>query len=412
MSTSLTTEFAPPLDIVERYFITAIAMLALFFTAVIFEPTILIRAAVSFKTAAVTHILTLGFVSMTMIGALHQMTPVILEVRIYSYKLARLQFWIYVIGVIGLVVSFWTGDTKLLMMFVGIVTLGVILFALNIGIGLLKVKKWSISGLFIAMGVLYFAVAAILANFVGASLIHSSNIGFPTLLLWHIDAAMNGWIFFIIFGATLELFPMFLLSRKYSVVYSKIAMFTLSILIWLPIVSKFARFSVPIQVYLLLFITSVFLIVYQIIIIYAKRMRRKLDIPLSEGRMAFLFLTLSIAVKFVGLSWQLSGFLFFVGFCGTLILGQLYKIFPFLVWFHAYGNLIGKEKVPLLSEMLNNLFLQYQEISWYIALGLLSIGLALKIAPLMILGSIIAIFSLLLFSINFAKVHKHLNAKH
>jgi len=79
VSTSLTTEFAPPLDIVERYFITAIAMLALFFTAVIFEPTILIGAAVSFKTAAVTHILTLGFVSMTMIGALHQMTPVILE---------------------------------------------------------------------------------------------------------------------------------------------------------------------------------------------------------------------------------------------------------------------------------------------------------------------------------------------
>ncbi len=411
MSTSLATEFAPPLDIVERYFIAAIAMLALFFVAVITDPSILTGASVSFKTAAATHLLTLGFVSMTMIGALHQMTPVILEVRIYSYKLARFQFWVYIIGVIGLITSFWIGDIKLLMIFVGVVTLGVILFALNIGIGLLKVKKWSISGVFIASGVLYFVIAAILANFVAASLSHGSSIGFSTLLLWHIAVAMNGWIFFIILGATLELFPMFLLSRKYSVVYSKIVMILLSILIWLPVVSEFAKFNVPMQIYLLLFIASIILIVYQVIIIYGKRMRRKLDIPLSEARISFLFLLLSVAAKLIGLSWQLSGFLFFAGFCGTLILSQLYKVFPFLVWFHAYGSLIGKEKVPLLSEMLSHTLLQYQEISWYIALSLVSVGLALKIAPLMIIGSVIAIFSLSVFSMNFAKVHKHLSRK-
>jgi hypothetical protein len=41
-----------------------------------------------------------------------------------------------------------------------------------------------------------------------------------------------------------------------------------------------------------------------------------------------------------------------MGFFAFLINGHLYKIIPFLVWFERYSPLVGKEKIPMLHEML------------------------------------------------------------
>ncbi len=408
MSGNLATEFAPPLDIVERYFIASLFMLALFFISLVIDPTVLTGAPVSFKLASVTHFITLGFISMVMIGALHQLTPVILEVRIFSYSLARLQFWVYLIGVAGLIGSFRFGDFKLAAVFVGILTIAVLLFAINIGISLFRVKRWKINGFFIASGIFYLVLSAIAANFLIALFNHNLGIEFKTLLLFHIAFAAIGWFLFIIIGAALELFPMFLLSRGYNTVPSKIAAGLLWAVIWIPIFAEIFGFETSFFAEIVLFVAAAILIVYQVLMIYKKRMRKKLDIPLSASRIAFLFFIAAIAAKAIGLSWQLAGFFFFVGFCGTLILGQLYKIFPFLVWFHRYGDLIGKEKVPLLADMLDTKIMRYQEISWYIAVGLVSVGLIISNGFFIIAGSAVALFSIAVFAVNFIKVHRHL----
>ena len=36
-----------------------------------------------------------------------------------------------------------------------------------------------------------------------------------------------------------------------------------------------------------------------------------------------------------------------------LIVGQMYKILPFLTWYHKYSSKAGIEKVPMLKEMYN-----------------------------------------------------------
>jgi hypothetical protein len=40
-----------------------------------------------------------------------------------------------------------------------------------------------------------------------------------------------------------------------------------------------------------------------------------------------------------------------LGFVSFFIIGHLYKIVPFLVWFERFAPLVGKEKVPMLHEM-------------------------------------------------------------
>ena len=39
-------------------------------------------------------------------------------------------------------------------------------------------------------------------------------------------------------------------------------------------------------------------------------------------------------------------------FFGFAITGHIYKIVPFLVWFERFSPLVGKEKVPMLADML------------------------------------------------------------
>ena len=46
-----------------------------------------------------------------------------------------------------------------------------------------------------------------------------------------------------------------------------------------------------------------------------------------------------------------SAWLFFSGFIAYAIIGHLYKIVPFLVWFEKFSPLVGKQKVPMLADM-------------------------------------------------------------
>jgi len=42
----------------------------------------------------------------------------------------------------------------------------------------------------------------------------------------------------------------------------------------------------------------------------------------------------------------------FFGFFAFAITGHIYKIIPFLVWFERFSPLVGKQKVPMLADML------------------------------------------------------------
>src|SRR5262249_9036877 len=55
--------------------------------------------------------------------------------------------------------------------------------------------------------------------------------------------------------------------------------------------------------------------------------------------------------QFTGRLENVYGFLGIVGAISFAIIGMLYKIVPFLVWFDRYSNQIGKQKVPALADM-------------------------------------------------------------
>ena len=46
-----------------------------------------------------------------------------------------------------------------------------------------------------------------------------------------------------------------------------------------------------------------------------------------------------------------SAWVLFFGFFGFMITGHIYKIIPFLVWFERFSPLVGKQKIPMLADM-------------------------------------------------------------
>src|SRR5690606_3009956 len=57
---------------------------------------------------AITHAITLGWGTMIILGASHQLVPVLVEGRLYSYLLARLSFLLAAGGIPLLVYAFYT----------------------------------------------------------------------------------------------------------------------------------------------------------------------------------------------------------------------------------------------------------------------------------------------------------------
>jgi hypothetical protein len=47
------------------------------------------------------------------------------------------------------------------------------------------------------------------------------------------------------------------------------------------------------------------------------------------------------------------GWLLLLGWVGQIIVGQMYKITPFLTWLHRYADLVGLEQVPGLDDLYN-----------------------------------------------------------
>ena len=87
-----------------------------------------------------------------------------------------------------------------------------------------------------------------------------------------------------------------------------------------------------------------------------------------------------------------------------LIVGQMYKILPFLTWYHKYSKKAGLEKVPLLKEMYSE---KLAGIEYYLMLTAI-IGTVVSVISdinvVLMISFIIMLISVSLFVINMIKI--------
>jgi len=350
----ISNDFAPPLKLIAPFFkygviFYLLSMLSLLF----FEPTFSYQ---QMDIAGWIHLFLLGFVMMIIFGAMAQLIPVVLEVGHVVVDVYYVIFPLLGVGASVLVLGFWF-NTALLSYGGLLVLIAMAIFASeNIAtlkkteLKTLTVRTVAWSNGYLLLGILTgFAIAL---GFTG-----NLNIDIELMLKAHVYAVLGGYVMLTIMGLSLTLIPMFSLAHGFDEKPIRIAFNTLITGVGLVFVSAlFGQEWLMTIGYIVSFVAVMFY-TWQIYIIAELTVRKEMDVWAKSMIFAFGALLFSMATGAVSILTGDASMLhttvwfFLLGFVSFMIIGHLYKIVPFLVWFERFAPLVGKEKVPMLNEM-------------------------------------------------------------
>jgi hypothetical protein len=339
----LSLEQAPPYKIPLLFYISAAAYLLLFSIALLFFFGMIENRYTS-EALILTHLFTLGFLLHVMMGTLFQMLPVIIGV---SYE--KIDF-----------------NSKIIYLFLNFANLNIVLYLFynsNIFI--------YIFGFSAFMAIIYFSILSIftIARAVEKNsivqvfltahgfLILGALLGVITLLQYagivggaylgnsHIITMVFGWVVLLVSGVSLKVIPMFYVAKEYPIFCKKYFSKVLSFLIVLFLGASFFELDAVLKytkIALALALIA-FSLMTLILLAQRKRARRDTTVQLWYFSMGNLFLGALLWIYAIVFDLEidlLMGLVFGLGAFYALINGMLYKIIPFLTWFHLSSKMI------------------------------------------------------------------------
>jgi hypothetical protein len=355
---------SPPLGLPLGYFVAGLAAFVTVNLVLVLDGSHLLAYELLPDDLALTHLATLGWVTMVMMGALCQLTPVILQTRLAHPRLLRWQFWLYIIGVAGLVLSFRSLWTLGLAVFGSMVLLGVLVFLWAMARTLWRPPAWPLTGHYLAHSLGYLGMT-VLAGITFALDLHFHWFPIPRrVLAAHVDLGLAGWFTLTLIGVNYQLLPMFALVHGHDLRLGRWILRVVNLGVSLLFVSLL--FDLPRAVFLVAALSMAAGILAYVVDVYRMfRLRRRRIMDLTQQHTVASTLSLLAAVA-VGLRIALVGpaslaaqthwdvglvYIVIGGWLSLSIMGQSYKILPFLVWQHRYSERVGHEPVPLLRDL-------------------------------------------------------------
>ena len=352
---SISQDFAPPFKLISPFFILGgvfyllASIYIFFFTA----DNLLIQDT---KVLSLVHLYLLGFVMMVIFGAMAQLVPVVLEVGHAAVELFYAIWPLLGIGTLLMVIGF-LGYPAFLPYGGTVVLISMMIFVIEIFATIKKVKQLSlvINSVLISNTFLFFGIIFGLTMALGYAGVIEVDI--ISLLRSHVYLVIGGYIIVTLMGLSVVLLPMFGLSHGFSMRPLEISIATMSVSVVLVVISSFAEYLFIEYIAYVLSVVSMFIYFYMTYTIFKTRARKEIDIytqSLFYGYISML-VAITLGVLYLFISYEplliASGWLMFFGFFGFVITGHMYKIIPFLVWFERFSPLVGKEKVPMLADM-------------------------------------------------------------
>lgn len=312
---------------------------------------------------ALVHIATLGWLTMTIMGASVQLAPVILVSPLRGARFAAAQYPLYLGGVLLLVTGFWMARPPLLIAGGVSVVLAVAHYVVLLGATLVRATTRPLSARYLAAALGYLCAVVSL----GLTAALNFQLGFlgaaaDRLLLAHITLGVLGWLTCTLMGVSYTLARMFALAHDHGDALGRRVFWLLqSGVVGLAV--SFALGSTPLRVVAgLCLVAAVWLFAYDYGRMLHVRKRKLLDITQRHAIAAVTYLTVvvpaGVAVALFGVGSERRQAVLLaialaalVGWLGQSIIGYLYKIVPFLIWQARYGPLVGRQKVPLMRDL-------------------------------------------------------------
>jgi hypothetical protein len=310
--------------------------------------------------AAVTHCFTLGWLTMTIFGALYQLLPVALGTAIRSERVGHVSFWTFAPGVAIFAAGIATSSRLLRNVGLVLITIGIVCLVANVARSLMHAKSrdvtWTAIAAGLAMLLLTVGIGAILAHNIRTNALGEARV---RVLTTHLHVALIGWVLVMIVGISHRLLPMFLLAHNADTRWTRRALGCLVLGVAILGAGLPNGTALYIWTGLVLVEAGIACFLTQSWRFYKARLRPRLDAGLHHVGLALLFLTISAGlapfVLVAGVMHRRLATLYIaVGLLGGLalyVVGQFYKIVPFLVWIARFRHRVGKESVPTVAAL-------------------------------------------------------------
>ena len=389
----LLNTFAPPFKLVGGYFIAGICFLIASipaFFAADFE------TIAGLETAGFLHVFFVGFVMSIIIGALYQLTSVILEKPFSTIKGAMLNLAIYCVGIAAMGYGMISGKTGFLHGGGMALFLALLFFGTTYIVSFMDNEKKSFAAFMLFVSAIFLLAGISLGFCLLMILSGTLPMDFVFALKFHVYFVL-GFVFFIIVGVATVLLPMFALAHDLKFTLSNFAF-------GFYILAGVLLFFSEIYAYFA-FGAAIICFVAEALYILKKRVRKAYDywnVNIALSLAAFVLFCVLVAAD----KYDMAVFMLIYGFLFAFIAAHLYKIAPFLIWYHYVAPFVGKTKVPLLDQMI-------LKKPAYIGIGFNAIGLALyelgvwlEIKSLAHCGVACLLVSIVLVAINMINVFK------
>lgn len=360
-TSNLSLDQAPPEDIPFRYLLTgpAFGILAGILLSVYGDRIFL--TAWSLDTVALVHMITLGWLTLIMIGAFYQMVPVLVGGHVPWNHLSRINFYSLISGILTLISGFLFWKMILLKSAAVLLLVSFSLFITQILTALFRVKA-NRPVVYAMRASVICLTLAVTAGITMIGVLYGWW-GFPldeySLKYIHITLALLGWITLLIFGVSFHVIPMFYLTKAFP---DRIG-YTIVTLILLSIVSLVIGFGMKLNGTRLVVagipaFIGVILYVFTLFSLIRNRQRKMVDSTFRFWQLgltclipAFLLITVD-PFRWDETFGYLFAITFLIGFACSVTNGMLYKIVPFLIWLHRFSSLVGKIKTPAMKDII------------------------------------------------------------
>ena len=352
----LSTYQAPPIFVPVRFFITAPLFGILAGILILFSDASTLMNRFSIESIVITHAITIGFLSFIMLGSITQMLPVLAGAKMQKVELVtRISYLLLVVGVISMLLGLYTGNQVLdIIAFIG---LGggffIILTATAISLRTVVNFNPTVKGISTSIFFAFFVVL------MGLYLLYSyiiNDVDSTHMIVANIHSVWGvfGFAVILIIGVAFQVLPMFYVAPKFKQFCKKRVVWLISIglVMWLFLSAFYEEYTLFGKVWIAMFVWAFATTVW---LKLSRRRRPISDVTVWYWRSASIFLTLGaflwIFDEYFKHEYIVMVAILIGGFILSIVTGMLYKIVPFLVWFHL--NAMGYMSIPTINEMIN-----------------------------------------------------------
>lgn len=353
----LSMDQAPPISAPLRFYLVAPLFGILAGFMILFSDVTMLSTRYSMDSVAITHAITIGFLGFVMLGSLTQMLPVLAGVVIPKVDaVSKVSFGLLVFGTLTMLLGLMSEN--MLFNTISFITLG-IGFTMMIGVivlAILKVKNFNATVKAMSTSLVFASIIVIMGLFLLFTYIVDDFAEYRYVVAnIHSVWGIFGFAGILIIGVTFQVLPMFYVAPRFKQFCKKRVVWIISfgLVLWLFLNIYFDAYSYLAKIWIALFFWA-----------FATTVWKKLDLrrrPISDvtvwyWRVSSIFLTLGSFFwvfddYFDNQYTVLVGLFIGGGFVFAIMVGMLYKIVPFLVWFHL--NAMGYMTIPTINEMIN-----------------------------------------------------------